>query len=120
MITLTMRWNYADALYMDTPHATLDDLREAVKDARGRGTARAARARWAHPTLQWVLRRPCEYARAAPPRPRGGRRPGLRVKPKKTHYLSPPPTCPSKGRVKLFSWYAVWSTPVCAKETRGK
>ncbi len=28
-VTLTMRWNYADALYMDAS-ATLDDLREAV------------------------------------------------------------------------------------------
>ena len=39
-ITLTMRWNYADALHLDT-HATLDGLREAV--ATYEETTRTAR-----------------------------------------------------------------------------
>ena len=52
-ITLTMRWNYADALHLDTD-ATLDGLREAV--ATYEETTRTARRvlGGAHPTTQGV------------------------------------------------------------------
>ena len=61
--TLTMRWNYAEALYMDAG-ATLDDLREAVETLED--TARIARRvlGCAHPyTVD--LERALQHARAA-------------------------------------------------------
>ena len=44
-LTLKLTWHYAVVLYRD-PNATLDDNIESVNRARGRGTDRAARARW--------------------------------------------------------------------------
>ena len=114
-LTLRMRLLYAHALPRTSATSTI-----SVKIRSRRRTDRAARARRRAPALKAIERDLCESREPSAPatRRRRGVPAGLRKKKQSQlalSYLSPPPTCPSKGRVKLFSAYAVWSTPVCAK-----